>query len=78
MPAVGKPYPAMGPANAGSDLMGAWKSPAATKEEQREAKRRMLLKVAGRIFNEKGFHNTSPEEIAQDLYRFVHQGAVVR
>lgn len=47
--------------------MGAWKNAVATKEEQRETKRRMLLRVAGRIFNEKGFHNTSLDEIADEL-----------
>ena len=47
--------------------MTAWQNIVPSKDEQREQKRRMLLRVAARIFNKKGFHNTSLDEIAEKL-----------
>ncbi len=47
--------------------MAAWKGAVPSKAEQREQKRQALLRVAARIFNKKGFHNTSLEEIAEEL-----------
>ncbi|WP_101676255.1 TetR/AcrR family transcriptional regulator [Alloalcanivorax mobilis] len=47
--------------------MADWKGAVPTKQEQREYKQRAMLRTAARIFNRKGFHNTSLEEIAKEL-----------
>lgn len=43
-----------------------WPSPK-TREEQREEKRHAVLRTAARLFNEKGFHATSLDEVAERL-----------
>jgi AcrR family transcriptional regulator len=47
--------------------MSSWDNAIATPKTQRELKRRALLRVAGRIFNEKGYYGTSLDEIADAL-----------
>ena len=47
--------------------MAEWKGAVPTKQEQREQKQRAMLRTAARIFNKKGFHNTSLDEIAKEL-----------
>jgi AcrR family transcriptional regulator len=47
--------------------MSNWDNAIATPKEQREIKRRALLRVSARIFNEKGYHGTSLDEIADAL-----------
>lgn len=47
--------------------MAEWKGAVPTRQEQREHKQRAMLRTAARIFNKKGFHNTSLEEIAREL-----------
>jgi AcrR family transcriptional regulator len=47
--------------------MANWDGAVATREEQRELKRRAALRVAARIFNEKGYHGTSLDEIAEAI-----------
>lgn len=47
--------------------MSNWDNAIATPKEQRELKRRALLRVAARIFNEKGYYGTSLDEIADAL-----------
>ena len=44
-----------------------WDNAIATPQEQRDLKRRALLRVAARIFNEKGYHGTSLDEVADVL-----------
>ena len=47
--------------------MASWNGAVATREETRATKRRVALGVAARIFNEKGYHATSLEEIAEAI-----------
>lgn len=47
--------------------MASWNGAVASREELRELKRRAALKVAARIFNEKGYHATSLDEIADEI-----------
>ena len=47
--------------------MASWNGAVATREELRDAKRRAALRVAARIFNEKGYHATSLDEIADEM-----------
>lgn len=47
--------------------MANWNGAVASREELRELKRRAALKVAARIFNEKGYHATSLDEIADEI-----------
>jgi AcrR family transcriptional regulator len=47
--------------------MATWDGAVASREEQRELKRRATLRVAARIFNEKGYHGTSLDEIAEEI-----------
>ncbi|MGB2201797.1 MAG: TetR/AcrR family transcriptional regulator [Pseudooceanicola atlanticus] len=47
--------------------MANWNGAVASREEIRELKRRAALKVAARIFNEKGYHATSLDEIADEI-----------
>ncbi|KDB06401.1 transcriptional regulator, TetR family [Burkholderia sp. lig30] len=43
-------------------------TPAAEREQQREAKRNAVLSTAARLFNERGFHATSLDDIAAELH----------
>lgn len=43
-------------------------SPATQREQQREAKREAVLATAARLFNERGFHATSLDDIAAALH----------
>ena len=47
--------------------MPKWNGAVASREETRELKRRAALRVAARIFNEKGYHATSLDEIAEEI-----------
>ncbi|MWB77696.1 TetR family transcriptional regulator [Pseudooceanicola sp. 216_PA32_1] len=47
--------------------MASWNGAVASREEIRELKRRAALRVAARIFNEKGYHATSLDEIADEI-----------
>ncbi|WP_163846404.1 TetR/AcrR family transcriptional regulator [Pseudooceanicola aestuarii] len=47
--------------------MANWNGAVATREEIRELKRRAAVRVAARIFNEKGYHATSLDEIADEI-----------
>ncbi|WP_121061950.1 TetR/AcrR family transcriptional regulator [Chachezhania antarctica] len=44
--------------------MAKWDGAVASREEVRQLKRRAALRVAARIFNEKGYHATSLDEVA--------------
>jgi AcrR family transcriptional regulator len=44
-----------------------WK-PAGARAQQREAKRNAVLQTAARLFNERGFHATSLDDIAEQLH----------
>lgn len=43
-------------------------TPATEREQQREAKRNAVLSTAARLFNERGFHATSLDDIAAELH----------
>ncbi|MGR3454126.1 TetR/AcrR family transcriptional regulator [Pseudooceanicola sp.] len=47
--------------------MANWNGAVASREETRELKRRATLRVAARIFNEKGYHATSLDEVAEEI-----------
>ncbi len=47
--------------------MASWDPEIKTPAQQRELKRRAILRVAAQLFNEKGFHGTSLDEIADVL-----------
>ncbi len=47
--------------------MASWDGAVASREEQRELKRRAALRVAARIFNDRGYHGTSLDEIAEEI-----------
>lgn len=47
--------------------MASWNGAVASREELREIKRRAALRVAARIFNEKGYHATSLDEVADEM-----------
>lgn len=47
--------------------MANWNGAVATREETRELKRRAAMRVAAKIFNEKGYHATSLDEIADQI-----------
>ncbi|MDF1855131.1 TetR/AcrR family transcriptional regulator [Pseudooceanicola sp.] len=47
--------------------MANWNGAVASRAEIREMKRRAALRVAARIFNEKGYHATSLDEIADEI-----------
>jgi len=51
----------------GGRVVAVWKGAVPSKQEQREQKRKATLRVAARIFNKKGYHNTSLDEIAEEL-----------
>ena len=44
-----------------------WGNPGATREEQREAKRRAVLQAGARLFNDQGYEQTSLDDIARAL-----------
>ena len=44
-----------------------WK-PAGARAQQREAKRNAVLQTAARLFNERGYHATSLDDIAEQLH----------
>lgn len=44
-----------------------WNGEFSTVQEQQDTKRRLLLREAGRAFSEKGFHNTTLDEVATRL-----------
>lgn len=47
--------------------MASWNGAVASREEVREIKRRAALQIAARIFNDKGYHATSLDEIADQI-----------
>jgi AcrR family transcriptional regulator len=47
--------------------MANWNGAVASREEVRALKRRAALRVAARIFNEKGYHATSLDEVAEEI-----------
>ncbi len=47
--------------------MANWDGAVASREELRQLKRRAALRVASRIFNIKGYHGTSLDEIADEI-----------
>jgi len=47
--------------------MASWNGAVASREEIRALKRRAALRVAARFFNEKGYHATSLDEIADEI-----------
>jgi len=47
--------------------MASWNGAVASREEARELKRRATLRVAAKIFNEKGYHATSMDEVADEI-----------
>lgn len=47
--------------------MPSWNGAVSSREELREIKRRTTLRVAARIFNEKGYHATSMDEVADEI-----------
>lgn len=49
------------------DLPSPW-SKQRDRERERRVKRDAVLRVAGRMFNEKGFHATSLDEVAERLH----------
>ncbi|MGS0897360.1 TetR/AcrR family transcriptional regulator [Burkholderia stagnalis] len=54
-------------ANRATPAASPW-PPATEREQQREAKRNAVLSTAARIFNERGFHATSLDDIAAELH----------
>ena len=57
--------PAPGPEDA-PDAASPW-APVSHRERQREAKRNAVLQAAAQLFNERGFHATSLDDIAARL-----------
>ncbi|QOL80919.1 TetR family transcriptional regulator [Pseudooceanicola spongiae] len=49
------------------DKMANWNGEVASREQIREQKRRAALRVASRLFNEKGYHATSLDQIADQI-----------
>lgn len=47
--------------------MSKWNGAVATREEVHALKRRAVLRVAARIFNERGYHATSLDEVADEF-----------
>jgi AcrR family transcriptional regulator len=47
--------------------MCAWQNAVSGRDEQRELKKLTLLRVAGRMFSQRGFHNVSLDDIAAAL-----------
>ncbi len=47
--------------------MASWDGAVQSREEQRENKRRATLRVAARMFNQKGYHGTSLDEVASEI-----------
>jgi AcrR family transcriptional regulator len=47
--------------------MSTWNNAVASRADQRELKRLTMLRVAGRMFSQRGFHNVSLDDIAAEL-----------
>ena len=51
-----------------TDDLSPWKTQKVARKREREVKREAILRVAARLFNEKGFHATSLDEVAERLH----------
>lgn len=63
---VPAPAQAAGPEEAPAVAVSPW-APVSHREQQREAKRNAVLQAAAQLFNERGFHATSLDDIAARL-----------
>ena len=60
------PVSAPAPSDAEGPAASPW-APVSHREQQREAKRQAVLQAAAQLFNERGFHATSLDDIAARL-----------